>query len=60
MEDQPLMTSALRKAKMEEIYSKYEHVVIRVQFQDKLVLQGVFRPRETGSFASLGFRLGQM
>ena len=43
------MTSTMRKAKLEEEYSKYERVVIRVQFQDKLVLQGLFRPRETGN-----------
>ena len=48
MQDQPLMTSSLRKAKLEEEYSKYERVIIRVQFPDKLVLQGLFRPRETG------------
>ncbi|XP_052262738.1 tether containing UBX domain for GLUT4-like [Dreissena polymorpha] len=47
LEDQPLMTSAMRKAHLEELYGKYERVVIRVQFHDKLVLQGVFRPRET-------------
>ena len=48
MQDQPLMTSSLRKAKLEEVYSNYERVIIRVQFPDKLVLQGLFRPRETG------------
>ena len=53
MQDQPLMTSSLRKAKLEEEYSKYERVIIRVQFPDKLVLQGLFRPRETGIQAFL-------
>ncbi|XP_052791163.1 tether containing UBX domain for GLUT4-like [Mya arenaria] len=47
LEDQPLMTASMRKARVEEMYSKYERVVIRVQFHDKLVLQGLFRPRET-------------
>ncbi|KAL4239835.1 Tether containing UBX domain for GLUT4 [Mactra antiquata] len=47
MEDQPLMTSSMRKAKLEAEYSRYEKVVMRIQFQDKHVLQGLFRPRET-------------
>ena len=42
------MTSSLRRAKLEEEYSRYDRVIIRVQFPDKLVLQGLFRPRETG------------
>ncbi|XP_053393564.1 tether containing UBX domain for GLUT4-like [Mercenaria mercenaria] len=47
IEDQPLMTSTMRKAKLEAEYSRYDRVVIRVQFHDKLTLQGLFRPRET-------------
>jgi hypothetical protein len=43
------MTSAMRKAKFESEYSKYETVIIRIQFHDKLTLQGLFRPRETGT-----------
>ena len=49
-DNQPLMTSSMRKAKLESTYGGYEKVVIRVQFHDKLVLQGLFRPRETGAF----------
>ncbi|XP_067673593.1 tether containing UBX domain for GLUT4-like [Haliotis asinina] len=45
--DAPLMTQSMRQARLEERYSKYKKVVIRVQFPDKLVLQGMFRPRET-------------
>ena len=48
MEDQPLMTQSLRRARLEEEYSQYDRVIIRIQFPDKLVLQGLFRPRETG------------
>ena len=48
MEDQPLMTQSMRRARLEEVYSQYERVIIRIQFPDKLVLQGLFRPRETG------------
>lgn len=47
LEDQPLMTSALRKSKLEEEYSQYDRVIIRIQFPDRLVLQGLFKPRET-------------
>ncbi|XP_071130006.1 tether containing UBX domain for GLUT4-like isoform X1 [Mytilus edulis] len=46
-EEQLLMTQSMRRQKLEEQYNKYERVVIRIQFADKLVLQGLFRPRET-------------
>ena len=46
-DDQPLMTASMRQACLEEKMSRYERVVIRVQFADRLVLQGIFRPRET-------------
>ncbi|XP_060074813.1 tether containing UBX domain for GLUT4-like [Ylistrum balloti] len=45
--DQMLMTQSMRELKQEEKYSKYQKVVIRVQFPDKLVVQGLFRPKET-------------
>ena len=43
-----LMTSAMRKAAFEEKFEKYKYVAIRIQFSDRMVLQGIFRPRETG------------
>ncbi|KAL3875966.1 hypothetical protein ACJMK2_033860 [Sinanodonta woodiana] len=46
-QNQPLMTKALRQAQLEVKYSKYTKVVIRLQFPDRLVLQGVFKPTET-------------
>ncbi|XP_064636841.1 tether containing UBX domain for GLUT4-like isoform X2 [Lineus longissimus] len=46
-DEQPLMTRAMRQSAMEEKFSKYKRVVIRVQFPDKMVLQGLFRPKET-------------
>ncbi|KAK7506350.1 hypothetical protein BaRGS_00002462, partial [Batillaria attramentaria] len=45
--ERPLMTEAMRMAKMEEQHQYYDFVVLRVQFPDGLVLQGCFRPRET-------------
>ncbi|XP_033747071.1 tether containing UBX domain for GLUT4-like [Pecten maximus] len=45
--DQMLITQSMRELKREEKYSKYQRVVIRVQFPDKLVLQGLFKPKET-------------
>ncbi|CAL1540507.1 unnamed protein product [Lymnaea stagnalis] len=45
-EDQPLMTKAMRQSQTEALYDHYDRVVIRVQFPEKLTLQGVFRPRE--------------
>ncbi|KAH9494855.1 hypothetical protein Btru_015834 [Bulinus truncatus] len=46
LEDQPLMTKAMKKAQTEALYNQYEKVVIRIQFPEKLTLQGVFRPKE--------------
>ena len=48
------MTSTMRKQMEEERISKYPRVVIRVQFPDRLVLQGVFRPRETSNLLLFG------
>ncbi|KAK6170397.1 hypothetical protein SNE40_018802 [Patella caerulea] len=47
MEGQGLMTKAMRQAALEARYEKYERVVIRIQFPNKLVLQALFRPKET-------------
>ncbi|KAK3608201.1 hypothetical protein CHS0354_039217 [Potamilus streckersoni] len=46
-QNQPLMTKALRQAQLEAKYRKYTKVVIRFQFPNRLVLQGVFKPMET-------------
>ncbi|OWF56530.1 Tether containing UBX domain for GLUT4 [Mizuhopecten yessoensis] len=45
--EQMLMTQSMRELKQEEKCSKYQRGVIRVQFPDKLVVQGLFRPKET-------------
>ncbi|KAL5018839.1 hypothetical protein ScPMuIL_004561 [Solemya velum] len=47
MHEQPLLTEAMRQKQMELKYSHYDRVILRVQFPDKLVLQGTFRPNET-------------
>ena len=41
------MTQAMRSAARDTHMSKYPRAVVRVQFADKHVLQGLFRPRET-------------
>ncbi|XP_043469265.1 tether containing UBX domain for GLUT4 isoform X2 [Leptopilina heterotoma] len=51
LEDSPLLTEALRetennKKKLEHV-NKYHWAIIRIQFPDQLVLQGLFRPEET-------------
>ncbi|MBN3313497.1 ASPC1 protein, partial [Atractosteus spatula] len=46
-EEVPLMTRALRESQMKEKMEKYPKVVVRVQFPDRHVLQGFFRPLET-------------
>ncbi|XP_061181046.1 tether containing UBX domain for GLUT4-like [Saccostrea echinata] len=45
--EQPLLTRSMVQERLESQYSKYQHVVIRIQFPDKVVLQGLFRPKET-------------
>ncbi|XP_034044510.1 tether containing UBX domain for GLUT4 [Thalassophryne amazonica] len=47
LEEAPLMTKASREAQMKEKISKYPKVVLRVEFPDRHVLQGFFRPLET-------------
>uniref|UniRef100_A0A8C8S5H8 ASPSCR1 tether for SLC2A4, UBX domain containing n=1 Tax=Pelusios castaneus TaxID=367368 RepID=A0A8C8S5H8_9SAUR len=47
LEEAPLMTKSLREAQMKEKLERYPKVVLRVQFPDRHVLQGFFRPSET-------------
>ncbi|KAM9856426.1 tether containing UBX domain for GLUT4 isoform 2-T2 [Aulostomus maculatus] len=47
LEEAPLMTKTLREAQMKEKMDRYPKVVLRVQFPDRHVLQGFFRPLET-------------
>ncbi|KAF3687323.1 Tether containing UBX domain for GLUT4 [Channa argus] len=47
LEEAPLMTKSLREAHMNEKMERYPKVVLRVQFPDRHVLQGFFRPLDT-------------
>ncbi|KAK7930234.1 hypothetical protein WMY93_006629 [Mugilogobius chulae] len=47
LEEAPLMTKALREAQIREKMQRYPKVVLRIQFPDRHVLQGFFRPMET-------------
>ncbi|XP_076584139.1 tether containing UBX domain for GLUT4 [Chaetodon auriga] len=47
LEEAPLMTKSLREAQLKEKMERYPKVVLRVQFPDRHVLQGFFRPLET-------------
>lgn len=47
LEEAPLMTRTLREAQIKEKMDRYPKVVLRVQFPDRHVLQGFFRPLET-------------
>ncbi|XP_076001897.1 tether containing UBX domain for GLUT4 [Genypterus blacodes] len=47
LEEAPLMTKALRESQMKEKMDRYPKVVLRIQFPDRHVLQGFFRPLET-------------
>ncbi|XP_077096439.1 tether containing UBX domain for GLUT4-like [Siphateles boraxobius] len=46
-EEAPLMTKSLRESQMKEKLDRYPKVALRVQFPDRRVLQGFFRPLET-------------
>ncbi|MCJ8737495.1 hypothetical protein PDJAM_G00024410 [Pangasius djambal] len=47
LEEAPLMTQSLREAQKKEKMDRYPKVVLRIQFPDRLVLQGFFSPLET-------------
>ncbi|XP_058845813.1 tether containing UBX domain for GLUT4 isoform X2 [Acipenser ruthenus] len=47
LEEAPLLTKSLRESRMKEKMQRYPKVVVRVQFPDRHVLQGFFRPLET-------------
>ncbi|KAI2658923.1 Tether containing UBX domain for GLUT4 [Labeo rohita] len=48
LEEAPLMTKSLRESQMKEKLDRYPKVALRVQFPDRHILQGFFRPLETG------------
>ncbi|XP_041076111.1 tether containing UBX domain for GLUT4 isoform X2 [Polyodon spathula] len=47
LEEAPLLTKSLRESRVKEKMERYPKVVVRVQFPDRHVLQGFFRPLET-------------
>ncbi|KAF5905155.1 tether containing UBX domain for GLUT4 [Clarias magur] len=47
LEEAPLMTQSLREAQEKEKMDRYPKVVLRVQFPDRQVIQGFFKPLET-------------
>ncbi|XP_028675046.2 tether containing UBX domain for GLUT4 [Erpetoichthys calabaricus] len=47
LEEAPLLTKATRESKMREKLIRYPKIIVRVQFPDRHVLQGFFRPLET-------------
>ncbi|XP_048466664.1 tether containing UBX domain for GLUT4 isoform X4 [Rhincodon typus] len=47
LEEAPLMTKSMRETYIKEKTERYPKVVLRVQFPDRYVLQGFFRPFET-------------
>jgi len=51
--EQPLMTAASRRTRLEVEMSRYKRVIVRVQFPDRLVMQALFRTTETGRSAPL-------
>uniref|UniRef100_A0A673IAW5 RBD domain-containing protein n=1 Tax=Sinocyclocheilus rhinocerous TaxID=307959 RepID=A0A673IAW5_9TELE len=53
LEEAPLVTKSLRESQMKEKLDRYPKVALRVQFPDRHVLQGFFRPLETVFFCFL-------
>ncbi|XP_039595307.1 tether containing UBX domain for GLUT4 [Polypterus senegalus] len=47
LEEAPLLTKATKESKMREKLIRYPKIIVRVQFPDRHVLQGFFRPLET-------------
>ncbi|XP_073682145.1 tether containing UBX domain for GLUT4 [Garra rufa] len=47
LEEAPLMTKSLRETQMKEKLDRYPKVALRIQFPDRHVIQGFFRPLET-------------
>ncbi|XP_075224599.1 tether containing UBX domain for GLUT4 [Lycorma delicatula] len=47
MEQAPLQTEQLRKIEIENKIKLYDKTVLRIQFPDRLILQGVFEPSDT-------------
>ncbi|KAL1265284.1 hypothetical protein QQF64_003311 [Cirrhinus molitorella] len=47
LEEAPLMTKSLRESQMKEKLDRYPKVALRIQFPDRHILQGFFRPLET-------------
>uniref|UniRef100_A0A1A7XH85 Alveolar soft part sarcoma chromosome region, candidate 1 n=2 Tax=Iconisemion striatum TaxID=60296 RepID=A0A1A7XH85_9TELE len=47
LEETPLTTKSMRETQMKAKMERYPKVVLRVQFPDRHVLQGFFRPLET-------------
>ncbi|XP_031430761.1 tether containing UBX domain for GLUT4 isoform X2 [Clupea harengus] len=47
LEEAPLLTQALRDSQVKDKMERYPFVVLRVQFPDRYILQGFFRPLET-------------
>lgn len=48
MEDTPIMTKSMKLAAKEAKMAKYERVIIRFVFPERIVIQALFRPKETG------------
>uniref|UniRef100_A0A8C4RCF2 UBX domain-containing protein n=1 Tax=Eptatretus burgeri TaxID=7764 RepID=A0A8C4RCF2_EPTBU len=47
LEEAPLLTSEMRERQKHERLKRYSQVAVRVNFPDRFVLQGFFRPQET-------------
>jgi len=45
--DAPLLTSAMRERREEDKYANYHRTLIRIHFPNRMILQGLFRLRET-------------
>ena len=47
------MTNVMKQAELENRMQTYKQAIVRFHFPDKLVMQAVFRPRETGDYENV-------
>ena len=51
------MTNVMKQAELENRMQTYKQAIVRFHFPDKLVMQAVFRPRETGDYENVSKKI---
>lgn len=53
------LTQAMRTDRQKSQFANYSRFILRFQFPDGFILQGVFRPLETGHYDKIYFDLSE-